>query len=335
MHWRNAMTMVAIPFAAIAAAAAASAPTGAQARDETRDQTRDESREISDLLLRVNGPVRVAAGDSASTVWVVKNDATIDGTVREQLMVIDGTGRVAGTVRGDVTVINGHLDLAPSARVGGNILLYGRSTIARAPGAQVAGTVHTETGISFGARAMWFLWISMTLFVVLAGLAFAWIGGRQLAESATLVTHEPLGTAIAALVLCAGLPLLAMGAFLTIVGIPFGFAVLFFVIPALSLAGYVVSGTALGRVALHRLAPRASTEPEPAPVEDHPFRAAAVGLLLFQIVALVPGIGGPLIFLAGLAGAGAIAYRLWLSRPRRTVAKAATTGPATMAGARA
>lgn len=330
MHWRNAMTMVAIPFAAIAAAAAASAPTSAQARDETRDQRRD----ISDLLLRVNGPVRVAAGDSASTVWVVKNDATIDGTVREQLMVIDGTGRVAGTVRGDVTVINGHLDLAPSARVGGNILLYGRSTIARAPGAQVAGTVHTETGISFGARAMWFLWISMTLFVVLAGLAFAWIGGRQLAESAALVTHEPLGTAIAALVLCAGLPLLAMGAFLTIVGIPFGFAVLFFVIPALSLAGYVVSGTALGRFALERFAPRAASEPEA--VEDHPFRAAAMGLLLFQIVALVPGIGGPLIFLAGLAGAGAIAYRLWASRPRRTVgAPAATTGPATMAGARA
>jgi Na+-transporting methylmalonyl-CoA/oxaloacetate decarboxylase gamma subunit len=333
MHWRHAMTMVAIPFAAIAAAAA-SAPTGAQTRDQARDETRDQRRDISDLLLRVNGPVRVAAGDSASTVWVVKNDATIDGTVREQLMVIDGTGRVAGTVRGDVTVINGHLDLAPSARVGGNILLYG-STIARAPGAQVAGAVHTETGISFGARAMWFLWISMTLFVVLAGLAFAWIGGRQLAESAALVTHEPLGTAIAALVLCAGLPLLAMGAFLTIVGIPFGFAVLFFVIPALSLAGYVVSGTALGRFALQRLVPRASTEPGAAPVEDHPFRAAAAGLLLFQLVALVPGIGGPLIFLAGLAGAGAIAYRLWLSRPRRTVAKAATTGPATMAGARA
>lgn len=314
MRWRNV---------AILAVLLVAGTTSAQ----TARERPTPERNVSDLLLRVNGPVRVAPGDSASTVWVVGNDATIDGTVREQLLVVNGAARVTGVVRGDVTVVNGHLDLAPGARVGGDVLLY-RSTLARAPGAQVAGVVHDETGFSFGARAVWLLWLSMTLLVVASGLVFAALAGRQLAESAALVVTDPIGTLVTGAILWAGLPVLAFVSFLTVVGIPLGFAILFVVIPALTWAGYVVAGTALGRIVLRRVRHGAAL---PAGPGDHPYADAAVGLVLLQLLSLVPGVGGPVVLLAGLVGAGALLYRLWRARPRG----AATTGSAAVAGARA
>ena len=40
------------------------------------------SGENEDFQLRVNAPVHVAIGDTASTVWVINDDATIDGVIR-------------------------------------------------------------------------------------------------------------------------------------------------------------------------------------------------------------------------------------------------------------
>lgn len=297
MRWLNVVAALAIPLAAGVAAA----QTG--------------ERQESDLLLRVNGPVRVVAGDSASTVVVVGNTAVIDGTVREGLLVVNGTARVTGTVRGDVTVANGHLDLAPGARVGGNVLLY-KSSLTQAPQARVDGGVHDEMGVSFGARALWFLWCGMTTMFVALGLAFAWLASRQLGESAALVTREPVGTVVTGLLLWAGIPMVAFFFFMTVVGIPLAFGILLLVVPVLTLFGYVVTGTALGRFVVERLG--RGGEQAVGTGDRPPFAAAAVGILLLQLVALVPGAGGVLVLLAGLVGAGALAYRVWrLRRPRR------------------
>ncbi|HET7458299.1 MAG TPA: polymer-forming cytoskeletal protein [Gemmatimonadaceae bacterium] len=295
MRWRNFMAIAALPLLASAVAAQRS------------------DRDVTDLLLRVNGPVHVAVGDSAATVWVVSNDATIDGTVREQLLVVNGNGRVTGEVRGDVTVINGRLDLRPGARVGGNVLLY-KSVLVRAPSAVVNGQVHDESGVSFGARAVWFFWLGMTTLVVAAGLAFAALADRQLAESATLVTDAPGTTVLAGLALMAAIPLAIFACFISIIGIPLGFATMCLVVPALMLLGYVVAGTAVGRVAiawLTRHGERASMATE------RPYAPVVTGLLVLQLLAFVPVVGGLIVFVAAFVGAGSLAFRVWRRRPRR------------------
>jgi hypothetical protein len=268
-----------------------------------------------DLLLRVQGPIRIAAGDVASTVVVIGHDADIEGTVSSDLVVVSGTARIRGVVLGNVTVANGHLELLPGARVGQKALLY-RSSVAHAPGAEVAGGIHEEMGFSF-ARAAWFFWFGFTFLVVAAGLAYAFLAQRSLEGASRLVRLQPGYTALTALAVVVGLPTLSLMLILTGIGIPLGIALMVFLLPALAFLGYVVAGSSIGHLAL-RVWPEGS---------DNPYLAVAVGLLLLQVVALVPGIGGLIALLASQLGVGALVYRVWRRRRGRRVAVATQVAP--------
>jgi hypothetical protein len=262
------------------------------------------------LLLRVGGTARVGPADSVGSAMLIRGNGVIEGAVGDQLMVIRGTARVTGRVHGDVVVMNGHLDLAPGAHVDGNVLLYG-STITRSPGAVVTGQIHEERGLSFGARAIWFFWLGMTLMLIVAGLVFAAFATRSLIESAGMIGAAKGPTLVTALLLWIGLPALAVLAFVTVIGIPLGFMILFFVIPALTLLGYLVSSTALGRLVMRRRRP----PPEVVGVVREPlFAEVTTGVLILQIIGFIPGLGGLVIILAGLLGAGALLYHAWSRR---------------------
>jgi hypothetical protein len=269
----------------------------------------------ADLLLRVQGPIRIAAGDVASTVVVIGHEAAVDGTVRRDLIVVNGTARVGGTVDGNVTVINGHLELIPGARIGQKAVLY-RSTVTRAPGAVVLGGVQEESGISF-ARAAWFFWFGFTLLVIAAGLVYAFLASRSLEAASRLMRRQPGYTALAALVAVVGLPTLAILLIMTGIGIPLGIAMIVFVLPALAFLGYVVAGSSVGHLALRPWPERSANV----------YLAVAVGLLLLQIVALVPGIGGVVALLASQLGAGALLYRVWRRKRGRSALVAVRVAP--------
>lgn len=307
-------------------------------------QRAGRGEEVRGVLVRVGAPARVRAGESERTVVVVGADAVVDGTVLENLVVVGGDARVAGRVAGDIVMVGGRLALEPGARVGGDVLLHGDSRLAQAPGATVGGTVQRRTGISFGPFAGWLLWIGVTLALVLAGLLFAAIGGRQVDEAAALLLRRPGPVVVTTLVLIAAAPILAIIAFLTVIGIPAGIALLVALVPALGLAGYLAAAMALGDVVLRRLGrgrreepsiraarveakhgpgregvvPGAPGETVRAPAAVHPYREVALGVILFQIVLLIPFLGFILVVLAAHLGAGALVYRTWLvwRRPR-------------------
>src|SRR5687767_935027 len=90
----------------LALTAASQAPAPA-----SRAQSHDDD---GDVQIRINGPIHIAASDSAFAIWVVNHDAVIDGVVREGLVVINGTARVSGRVEGGVVVVNGRLELGPA-----------------------------------------------------------------------------------------------------------------------------------------------------------------------------------------------------------------------------
>lgn len=293
------------------------------------------------VLVRVGAPVRVRAGETEQTVVVVGSDAVVDGAVLDDLVVVGGDARVAGRVAGDVVMVGGRLALEPGARVGGDVLLHGDSKLAQAPGATVDGAVRRGAGISFGPIAGWLVWLGVTVMLVLAGLLFAAVGGRQLDEAAALLLRRPGPVVVTTLVLIAAVPILAIIAFLTVIGIPAGIALLVALVPALGLAGYLAAAMALGDVLLRRLgrgrreepAVRAARveaapgrgrealapgEPARALAAVHPYREVALGVVLFQIVLLIPFLGFLLVVLAAHLGAGALVYRAWLvwRRPR-------------------
>ena len=271
------------------------------------------------LILRVDGDFTLARAESVGTVVVINGDAQVEGTVRDALVVIEGTATVNGTVEGSVTVINGTLYLAAGSSVKDVNLI--RSDLNRDERATVTGDVHKRENVAF--RGAWllfsaFFWVGTTLAVVVVGLAFAAVGGRQLLASARALTGSAGTTVLAALALWIGGPIVGVLAFVTVVGIPLGLGILLFVLPALWLLGYVVAGTRLGG-AITGMAGRTPAE--------HPYAAAALGLVLLQLVLLIPGIGWLVVGLAGLWGSGALLLLAWRAARGAPPEDVAAAGP--------
>ena len=278
--------------------------TGASQPSHVRPPAGDPS---SDVQIRINGPIHIASGDTASSVWVVNHDATIDGVVREGLGVINGDAKITGRVEGGVVVVNGRLELGPGARIDRDVMLY-RSTLVRASDAIIGGVVHTQTGFSVGAGAVWLVWLSFTIVVVLAGLLFAEVAPVTLTESAALLIRNGSRAVVAALLVVVGVPTLAVLSFATVIGIPLGLTLLFVVIPALTFVGYLVAGSVVGATMVGRM----------SAAGDWParYRAIALGLVTLQCAVAVPVVGGLIGFIASLLGAGALVARGWTRRLR-------------------
>jgi hypothetical protein len=253
----------------------------------------------SDLLLRVDGPVSIGPSDTVGTVVVIGNDATVRGQVKE-LVVINGSAHVEGSVQQNMVLVNSTGDLGPSARIGKDLLLY-RSTVTTGVGAKIAGTVHNEVGMSFGARALWFFWLSFTLAMVAAGVVLAYLAGEPLGGVADGLRYDWRGTLLATLVIIVGLPFTAIISFMSGIGFVLGFFILFFIIPVLSLVGYLIAGASLGRATMNVAKGR------PANL----YIAVALGVFMLQVAAIIPGIGGLLAILASQLGAGALVHRAW------------------------
>ena len=248
------------------------------------------------LLPRVD---LVAPGQEVFTAVVVGHDAEIGGTVREQLLVVNGTARVTGSVLGNVVVAGGRLELGPDATVAGDVALLG-GTLARDPAAVVGGSVR-EHGLAVSGRVLRLLWAAMTFMIVVAAVLFAATGGRQLSESARLLTVRPVETLLAVAALWIAVPLLTGPLFLSVVGVPLAVWVLLFLLPALWFLGYIVAATAVGAALL-----RSAWDPTRPPM-----REAAAGVVALQLAAFIPVLGLVLVLIAGQAGAGALALRAW------------------------
>jgi hypothetical protein len=177
-----------------------------------------------------------------------------------------------------------------------------RSGLTRDSGATVTGTIHHRESIAWrGAWAVFsvLLWVGITVAVVIAGLIFAAVGGRQLRTAAVALTEQTVNTIVGAVFLWIGAPVVAVLLFFTVIGIPMGIGLFLFVLPTLWLLGYIVAATRLGG-AITKLASAAP--------DSHPYAATFVGLIILQIVVLIPGIGWLVGGLAGVWGAGAIAF---------------------------
>jgi hypothetical protein len=283
----------------LVAAIAALIPSGALAQEDDGND--------NGFALRINGDLTIAANETISTVWVWSGDAIVEGTVKDILIIINGDGIVSGTVEEDIVVINGTLELGATAVVGGDVNLI-RSDLVQDPGATVEGSVHERENVFWwgpiaGLIPIYF-WFAMTISLVLAGLVFAAAGGRQLTASAFAISDDTGPTLVAMLVTWIAVPLIAFLAVLTLVGIPFAIALIIALLPTLWMLGYLVSATRLGMWIHGRL--RGDVVPG-----HHPYLAVVIGVVLLQIIGLIPVIGWLIAILAGFVGSGALVWIAW------------------------
>src|SRR5215203_6492344 len=269
-----------------------------------------------DVYVRVNGTVDLAAGQSVDTLVAVNSGARVAGTVRDTLVIVNQTATVSGDVGRDVIVANSSLRLEPTAHIGGDVVLI-NGELSQADRAVIAGRVVERSGASAGAEfrrvtaaVSLIAWLGITLLVVVVALGWAAVGGRQLSEIAGLLGARPGLAAVAAVIFWIMVPIVAFVAFVTIIGIPIGITLLLVVLPLLWGLGYVTTGTRLGFF----FADLRHTTPNLA----HPYLEAVLGVVIFQLIGLIPIVGGIIVGLAGLFGAGAIVLNLWrrASTPR-------------------
>jgi hypothetical protein len=281
--------------------------------------SQDENNNDESFIFQVNRPVSIAADDTVDAVVVINDNAVIEGDVDDALVVVRGTATVNGNVSGDIFVVEGTLNLSESATVD-NVTLV-RSDLNRADGATITGDLEENANYSelgWGAAIFSIVfWIGLTIAILLASLLVMALFGRQIRQAAETITARPLETGVTGLATWVILPIVAILAFVTIIGIPVGLGILLVVMPLLGLMGYIVAsywlGAKLGSMMNLRVGP---------------YALLIIGLVLLQLVGLIPWFGGLLAFIATLMGTGALVYYLWRARrePSAMTVPAGTLG---------
>ena len=259
-----------------------------------------------DELVVLNGRTLVPADTTFEHVVVFHGPVTIEGTVSDSVVVFDGSLDVTGEVGQDVVMFNGPITIRSGASVGGDVISRSEPDIEE--GATVGGELRgTEEFFRdpFPFLGRLAAWLAVSISLLVLGLLFLTFAPRA-ADAIELAARTALGPSVGwGLIMLIGLPILAIVAFITLVGIPFGvgLGLALFLIYAF---GYTMSAWILGR--------RFVSEPRSR------FVAFLVGLLILRGLALIPIVAGIVGFLAAVVGLGAIVVAIWRARRPVTVA---------------
>jgi hypothetical protein len=264
----------------------------------------------------VSGHVLVPRGETVDTVFVIDGPVTIAGHVQNDVFAINSDVTISGTVDGSVTTVVKRLRLLPGARVAGNVH-YDEKKPVIARGAVVSGDVsHQNWRSTAGIRWLFrlILWATVTVSTLILGLVLLAFAPRA-AESAWVIAQQRTGVSIAwAAGLFFGVPIVAIVAMVTVVGLPLGIALLLAYLP-LAFVGYVTSCWLLGMVMRRQ---REWGRP----------RTFLAGWGVLRLLALVPYLGVALWIAAAAFGLGVLLVTAWYSsNPDRVMRREPAPAP--------
>jgi len=184
--------------------------------------------QASEAFVVLSGRADVPEGQTVGDLVVFHGSATVDGTVDGSVTAFDAPVTISGRVNGDVVAFNGRVELRSGANVTGDVVSQQAPVVAS--GATIGGTskrLQTNTnweGFGWAGKLAWWLAVSVSTLVV--GLLVIWLVGRGAARILE-AGRTRVGPAIGlGLPLFFGLPILAIIALVTVVGIPLGLGLL-------------------------------------------------------------------------------------------------------------
>jgi hypothetical protein len=227
----------------------------------------------------------------------------IAGRATGDVVSVSGPVRVTGRIDGDVIAVSDRAVLGPAARVGGD-LRYGDERPVLAPGANVGGKISNgdwaDTANGWGWVSAFAWWLAVSVSTLIVGVLLVWLAPGAL-YAAERAVRAHLGATIGwGIAIAIGVPLLAILALVTVVGIPFGVALLLAAIPVL-LVAFVTTAWIVGR----RVLRNRSTSP---------WAALFAGWAILRVLALIPVAGGLVGLAATVVGLGALTVALWRAR---------------------
>ncbi len=258
------------------------------------------------LLFSTGGDIVIPVGQHVDLLVVVHGTATIQGEA-DSVLVIDGTADFVGSrtegivairsqvtldggsvVAGDIRTVDSNVDQAAGATVRGDIL----------EGLDVAGVSMADGAVLIGS-VLFLAYLGFSVAMIFAGLALAGLASRQVRSSESLITHESLKSFGAGIAGFIGMVAVGIVAMATIVGIPLGLGIVVAVLPMLLIVGYLVTGIWIGERIVRATSPGASRE--------RPYLAAIIGVVLLDLVSVIPVVGA----VASILGFGAIVLLMW------------------------
>ncbi|HYO41751.1 MAG TPA: hypothetical protein VES19_01015 [Candidatus Limnocylindrales bacterium] len=282
------------------------------------------------VLVAVNNDLDVAAGQQVDTVVVVSGNATIAGTVGT-VVVVDGAATFTGATIGTLVVADGTADLGAGTTVTGEVRTL-RGTVTQGAGAVVQGTVEAldrdlaaflATVAIVMIPVLIVLAIGFALISLVAALAVAAFGSRQVREVEALIEQRPGHVLLAGIAGTILLPLLSFLLVITVIGAPIGFTLAFVVLPALAFLGWLVAAIWVGDWMIGKSRGVRET--------GRPYRAAILGVIVLGIAGILPFVSG----IATLFGFGGLLLAGWrMLRPETPpmASVAWPTAPAPSAG---
>jgi hypothetical protein len=214
------------------------------------------------------------------SVIAFNGSVDVRGVVTESVISFAGPVRVAGEVNDDVWATEAP-ELLADGSIGGS---YGRWSPARF--AQAAGVVSR-----FG------FWLAGSISTLILGVIFLLLAPRALDAFATVGRDDTGQATGVGLLVFFGLPLAAIAAFSSMVGIPLGLWISLALL-AIYAVGYTISAWVLGTVVSRK--DRATS--------------FMIGWIIARAVAIVPFIGGVAWFAGAVIGLGAIGIVVWRNR---------------------
>ena len=225
----------------------------------------------------------------------------IEGTVEEDLRAAAGEIVLRGTVLGDANVIADRLDLAPGARIDGDLDYRTRIPLSPEAAARVVGAVRYEEPTdeddeddgSVAGSVLFWSW--QTGAALLAGMLAVALSRRLVQELASAIAGEATLGALLGFGAFLIVPVAAAVVMMTVVGLPIGvIAVLLFGV-ALYVAKLPIAVWVGGRLLARAGRSGAS-----------PYAAMAVGILALYLLFEIPWVGGLLWLAATWLGLGAM-----------------------------
>jgi uncharacterized RDD family membrane protein YckC/cytoskeletal protein CcmA (bactofilin family) len=329
------------PLHEIGSAPAAAAPTPAAAPTSVAAPTpaaepatrRHHQDDGDNNRVSVGDATYVGPGETVDgNAVAVLGPLTVDGTVDGNAVAVLGTNVINGTVHGNAVAVLGTLRLGPNARLDGNAVAAAGRVI-KEPGAIIGGNVvQQSSGIDMGddsGASAWFhhglrlgrvlaigphlhfLWIATFLQIVLyVLLAVIFPGG--VTKCGETLAQRPGITLLTGFLTMVGLPVLFILLFFTIVGIPVALVVL----PL----GFI-SCTVFGKSAFYALVGRSILGKQVQPA-----LAVILGVAIFVALYLIPFLGLAVWALVGFLGYSCAITTLFLHN--RAAPKAAVPPPA-------
>ena len=245
------------------------------------------------------GPKAQIHGNASLAGGRVEMRGAVDG----YLLATAGRVLIDGRVAGDVNAAAGELELGPQARIAGKLRYTGRAVRMDAA-AQVLGGVErfeeTEPAARPRVHRLVGFW---TLGLMVFAALLVWVFPARTARVADAAQQRFGWSLLVGFIALAALPVAIVLLLITVIGLPLAvLGALGYL--ALLLTGYVASGIALGEIALRRLLARHAAQ------SGWRAAAAALGVLVIGLLALVPWLGKLVTFLALVAGMGAVLLQL-------------------------